>query len=398
MAISCNPQLIIADEPTTALDVSKQKHIIELLKKLKTDLQLSILFISHDLGIIKYLCDNVVIMNRGCIVESGLVSDIFERPSEPYTKALLSCRPPLKYKVDRLKTINDYIDSTEAEKPIKTETIHRPINEPQFNPNYSGDILLSIKDLEVTYKIQNDFFGKPKFVHKAVNRINLNIKQGETMGLVGESGSGKTSIGKAILNLIRIDSGSIIYNHKELTTLSKRDWQKLRKEIQVVFQDPYSSLNPKQIIGEAILEPMEVHNLHETKSKRLEYCHYLLNTVGLDSNYFTRFPHQLSGGQRQRICIARALSLNPKFIICDEPVSALDVSIQAQILNLLKDLKHKFFLSYLFISHDLSVVHFISDRIAVMKNGVIIEQGSCHDIINNPKTEYTKNLIDSIPS
>ncbi len=394
IAIANKPKLIIADEPTTALDVSLQKHIIQLLKDLKKELQLSILFISHDLGIIKNFCDKIVILNQGRIIESGTVDEVFNNPKQAYTKGLLNCRPPLKHKLQKLRTIDDFLNNNLTEDQI----IHDDLN--TFNNSELPEVtkLICVSNLTISYIQSRGVFSKRINKYKAVSEVNFTINEGETLGLVGESGSGKTSIGRAILNLIKIDSGEIWYKNRQLNQLSNAEWRPLRKDIQIVFQDPYSSLNPKQTVGNALLEPLEIHNIYSNLAQRIDYSHYLLKTVGLTSEYFTRYPHQLSGGQRQRICIARALSVQPKFIICDEPVSALDVSIQAQILNLLKELKVKFGLSYLFISHDLSVINFISDRIAVMQNGKIIEQGTSNEIINNPKSDYTKNLIASIPS
>jgi peptide/nickel transport system ATP-binding protein len=398
MAISCNPQLIIADEPTTALDVTLQKHIIDLLKQLKEELKLSILFISHDLGLIKDFCDQTVIMHRGRIVEAGDTMEVFKTPKEMYTSGLISCRPPLNHKVKRLNTLSDFYT---ADSSFNQDTDSMRISQSDIDKKLKAleaqQDFLTIKNLNVHYQNTHGFFQRTRKVHKAVNNVNFSIKKGETLGLVGESGSGKSTTGKAILNLIKADSGSIKYNNTELTELHKEDWRPFRKDLQIIFQDPYSSLNPKQTIGNALIEPMVVHKIQQNYNQRKTLAIQLLETVGLSADHFDRYPHQFSGGQRQRICIARALSVQPKFIICDEPVSALDVSIQAQILNLLQDLKDQYALSYLFISHDLSVVNFIADRIAVMKNGEIIEIGNCEDIILRPKSEYTKSLLASVP-
>lgn len=399
MAISCEPQLIIADEPTTALDVSLQKHVIDLLLKLKEELKLSILFISHDLGLIKDFCDQVLIMNQGQIVERGATKDIFNTPKHPYTKALIHCRPPINYKVNRLLTLADY-DASSTESDIhpsiwklSSEEVDIKLKGLEVQPAF-----ITVSNLNVHYNKSHNFTSQAKKVHKAVNQVNFNIREGEILGLVGESGSGKSTIGKAILNLVKTHSGSIKYKTIELINLSNKQWRPLRRDLQIIFQDPYSSLNPNQVVGNALIEPMNVHGLHDNQKQRNDYAIHLLEIVGLNASHFNRYPHQFSGGQRQRICIARALSLQPKFIVCDEPVSALDVSIQAQILNLLKDLRDKFSLSYLFISHDLSVVNFMADRIAVMKNGEIVEQGTCDQIIHHPKSDYTKSLLASAPS
>jgi peptide/nickel transport system ATP-binding protein len=394
MAISCNPQLIIADEPTTALDVNLQKHVIDLLKYLKQKLNLSILFISHDLSLIRDFCDSVVIMNQGNMVESGITQQIFNQPAHWYTKGLLSCRPPLKVKLNRLPTLADYVNSSENSTLSQSSTTKIP-NVDNKN-EIQGQPLISVTNLNVAYATRSGFFNsKPDY--KVVHNVNIKINKGEVLGLVGASGSGKSTIGRSLLNLIPRQSGKIYFEQTDLSNLKNSQWRKYRKKMQIIFQDPYSSLNPRQSVGKALMEPMEVHELYENKNSRKEHAIFLLETVGLLADHFYRYPHQFSGGQRQRICIARALTMDPEFIVCDEPVSALDVSIQAQILNLLKDLKERLKLSYLFISHDLSVVHFISDRIAVIKAGEIIEEGNSEDIINNPKTEYTKSLIAAVP-
>ncbi|MFZ1257243.1 MAG: ABC transporter ATP-binding protein [Saprospiraceae bacterium] len=398
LAISCKPKLIIADEPTTALDVSLQRKILELLKQLKKELGLSILFISHDLNIVKELCDYAIVMNQGKIIEQGNIQKIFENPEQAYTKGLINCRPPLKRKIRKLLTIQDF------ETP---QTSNNRDHENSFVSQFEIDKrlqslelkkdLITVQKLNIRYTTGRTFFGKIKNEIHAVRDVSFTIKEGETLGLVGESGSGKSSIGRAILNLVKSSSEVIKYKELNLNTVSQSNWRPLRKDLQIIFQDPYGALNPKQIIGKALMEPMEVHSLYNNPKDRKDKAMNLLETVGLEVSHFNRYPHQFSGGQRQRICIARALSLEPKFIVCDEPVSALDVSIQAQILNLLVDLKNKFDLSYLFITHDLSVVNFIADRIAVMKDGEIIEYGNCNDIIHNPKTAYTQMLLASTP-
>lgn len=398
-AISCNPQLIIADEPTTALDVTIQKQVIELLKTLKDTLNLSILFISHDLGLIKEFCNEVIIMNRGEIVEYGKTEEIFNAPQHPYTQGLIHCRPPLNFKVKRLLTLSDFNELKKEQFAERTDLRMNPQEVDQYLRLLDSQTeILRVDNLNVQYSRSHGIFNRNKTNYKAVNHVNFKVRKGETLGLVGESGSGKSTIGKAILNLVKVNSGSIKYEDVELTSLQDKEWRPLRKDLQIVFQDPYSALNPKQIAGESLVEPMRIHNILNNDKQRKEFAIQLLETVGLSAEHFGRYPHQFSGGQRQRICIARALSLKPKFIVCDEPVSALDVSIQAQILNLLQELKEKFSLSYLFISHDLSVINFISDRILVLKNGEIVEEGSCEEIIHRPKTDYTKSLLAAVPS
>lgn len=392
-AVLNKPKLIIADEPTTALDVNLQRHILQLFKDLHAELQCSILFISHDLGLVRDLCHEIAVMKDGEIVEFNPTAQIFSSPTHPYTKGLIYCKPPLKKKVKRLPTVADF---THPEKEAKF------IYEPNL-VSYDSDQktphspIVVIEDLHINYSVRSKFSNISKINHYAVKGVNLEILEGEVLGLVGESGSGKSSIARSIVNLVRPSKGSIIYKNQNLTALSDKEWKPLRKEIQMVFQDPYSSLNPKQRVGLAIQEPMEVHKMYHSKSEYKEKTIELLRLVGLEEHHYDRYPQQFSGGQRQRICIARALSLEPKLLICDEPVSALDVSVQAQILNLFQELQQKLKLSYLFISHDLAVVHFISDRIAVLKSGELVEVNISHDLINHPQHHYTSSLIAASP-
>jgi peptide/nickel transport system ATP-binding protein len=390
MAVANKPDLLIADEPTTALDVTVQKEIILLLNDLRREFGMSLLFISHDLGVISEVSERVAVMYKGQIVEEGFVNEVFQNPQHPYTKGLMACRPPLHGKPDVLPTIDDFLEK-KPEKQIQ----HKPNIKPddfQGNPD-----ILSVKDLDKKYVSKRNFLGKPKqFVH-AVDHVSFSVQKGETLGLVGESGCGKTTLGRSILRLIEPDSGSIYFDEKDLVQLSNSGLKKERKNINIVFQDPYSSLNPRLSIGEAIMEPMTVHRLHKNKKERKIKAEELLEKVGLKKEFFNRYPHEFSGGQRQRIVIARALALNPKFIICDEAVSALDVSVQARILNLLNGLKREFGFTYIFISHDLSVVRYMSDRIMVMKDGKIIETGNADQVYFHPQHEYTKKLISSIP-
>ncbi|HRG69690.1 MAG TPA: ABC transporter ATP-binding protein [Saprospiraceae bacterium] len=398
LAISCSPKLIIADEPTTALDVSLQQHIIDLLKKLNYDLNISILFISHDLNVIKKLCNDVLVMYKGQIVERGPVNSVFNSPIQEYTKALLSARPPLNKKLNRLLT-KEYIEKNLIYN--KDEAAFSVLTNEQIKVDLEKllkqDPLIQLEHVHIKYPLKSGLFGlKKQFVH-AVKDVNLTILEGEVLGLVGESGSGKSSVGKAILNLAPVSEGIITYRKRKLNKLDSNQWKLLRKDMQLIFQDPYSALDPKQSIGEAILEPILVHQLFSNKKTARERVYELLLKVGLKEDQYNRYPHQFSGGQRQRICIARALALEPKFLVCDEPVSALDVSVQAQILNLLKDLRDEFKLSMLFITHDMSVVRFLADRIAVMHEGSMVEYGNCEQIINDPQHEYTKQLIEAIP-
>lgn len=407
MAMSCKPSLIIADEPTTALDVTIQKGILEQLKKLRDEHNTSVIFISHDLSVIAEIADKVIVMLNGNIVEQGTIQDIFTNPQHPYTKGLLACRPPLDKRLKILPVISDFMEVSEAGEIIEkensfTDLIKQAIvSESERTEHlkniYSKDKLLQIKNLSTWFPVQKSIFGKTQQWFKAVDNVSLDVYEGETLGLVGESGCGKTTLGRTILKLVQAREGQLLFRNEEVLRLKEKDFRPLRKDMQIIFQDPYSSLNPRISIGEAIIEPMEVFGIGKNKSERKEIAIELLKKVGLKPEHFNRFPHEFSGGQRQRICIARTLSVQPKFIICDESVSALDVSVQAQILNLLNQLKKEFNLTYIFISHDLSVVRFMSDRIAVMKNGKIEEIGDADQIYFNPQSEYTKKLISSIP-
>lgn len=394
MAIANKPDLLIADEPTTALDVTVQKEIIVLLKSLRKEYGMGLLFISHDLGVISEIVDEVAVMYKGRIVESGNIKQVFEHPKHPYTIGLLACRPPTDKRIERLPEIDDYIGN----KVVKTEVLSN--HQDRINLHkliYSKEPLLKVQNLEKKYSLSKNLFGKTTSYLSAVDNVSFEVFPGETLGLVGESGCGKTTLGRSILRLIEPDSGSIFFNNSDIISLKPHLLKKQRKNINIVFQDPYSSLNPRMSIGSAILEPMKVHKLYGNDKQRKEEVINLLQKVGLKKEHYNRYPHEFSGGQRQRIVIARTLALNPKFIICDEAVSALDVSIQAKVLNLLNDLKKEFGFTYIFISHDLSVVRFMSDRIMVMKDGKIVEIGDADTIYNNPKSEYTKRLIASEP-
>lgn len=407
MAMSCKPGILIADEPTTALDVTVQKTILNLMNDLKKEIEASIIFITHDLGVIAEIADRVIVMYKGKIVEEGSVLSIFEKPQHPYTKGLLACRPPLTKRLKILPTVKDFMRKDETGRLIEIESdlskaIERVVVTEEETKQRRKQLeeapkLLEVRDLKVWFPTQLDFFGKPKDFIKAVNNVNFKMKEGETLGLVGESGCGKTTLGKAILRLTPSYDGEINYKGRNILDLSKSDLKELRKEMQIIFQDPYSSLNPRMTIGDAIMEPMTVHGIYNNPKERKDMVLSLLDKVNLNPEQFNRYPHEFSGGQRQRICIARALALNPSFIICDESVSALDVSVQAQVLNLLIKLREEFKFSYIFISHDLSVVKFISDRIVVMNKGEIEEIGYSDDIYNHPTKEYTKRLISAIP-
>jgi len=407
MAMSCNPNILIADEPTTALDVTVQKTILELMKKLQVEHNMGILFITHDLGVIAELADTVVVMYKGKVVEQGPVLEIFANPKHPYTKSLLACRPPLDKRLKRLPVVSDFMMRGDDGDIIElTKNVSDAINSVAISAEerkrdhielYQRDKILELKNVKTWFPAQKTLFGKTLSYTKAVDDVTFDVYEGETLGLVGESGCGKTTLGRTILKLTEASEGQIFYKREELLRMKESDFRPHRKDMQIIFQDPYSSLNPRITVGNAIMEPMKIHNIFPTSKQRRDKVYDLLKKVGLEEKHFHRYPHEFSGGQRQRICIARALGLNPKFIICDESVSALDVSVQAQVLNLLNELKAEFKFTYIFISHDLSVVKFMSDRMIVMQKGKIEEMGDPDEIYINPKSEYTRKLIDSIP-
>ena len=407
MAMSCEPSILIADEPTTALDVTVQKTILKLMQKLQKEQNMGIMFITHDLGVIAELADKVVVMYKGKIVEQGNVWDIFTNPKHPYTKGLLACRPPLDKRYKFLPTVSDFMQTDSEGKIIdnnvsvsdftKNLVVSTKQRKQKHDEIYSKDPILKINNLKTYFPVRNGFFGGITSYVKAVDNISFDVYKGETLGLVGESGCGKTTCGRTILRLEEPTSGKIAYKGKDVSTMSSEELRLFRKEVQIIFQDPYSSLNPRMTIGNAIMEPMQVHNILKDDNERKKRVEELLSKVSLDPTHFYRYPHEFSGGQRQRIGIARALAVNPKFIICDESVSALDVSVQAQVLNLLNDLKDEFGLTYIFISHDLSVVKYMSDRMVVMQSGKIEEMGDSDKIYTSPETSYTKKLIDAIP-
>jgi peptide/nickel transport system ATP-binding protein len=391
MAIACKPKILIADEPTTALDVTVQKEIILLLKQLQQEEEMSILFISHDLALVSEISDRILVMYQGNIVEQGPVSQIFNTPEHIYTKALINSRPPLDVRFKRLATISDFmnnaVDKTVVSKGERQDT-HKKL--------YSKPPLLEVINLEKEYISKSGWFSKEE-PFKAVNDVSFKLYEGETLGLVGESGCGKSTLSNAILLLDKSTNGTILYRGNDITNLSKQATLNLRKDIQIIFQDPFASLNPRIPVGKAIMEPMQVHGIGNSNQEREELVLELLEKVGLDASFFSRYPHEFSGGQRQRIGIARAIALQPKLIICDESVSALDISVQAQVLNLLNDLKENYGFTYIFISHDLAVVKYMSDHLIVMNLGKIEEMNDADLIYENPEKEYTKKLIHAIP-
>ncbi|HEY9675762.1 MAG TPA: ABC transporter ATP-binding protein [Waterburya sp.] len=435
MAISCNPDVLIADEPTTALDVTVQAAILDLLRELRDNRGMSMIFITHDLGVIAEIADSVAVMYQGKIVESGHVWEIFSNPKHPYTRGLLACRPRLERRVRYLPTVSDFMEVVTTatgeveirEKPVdarlmtgeeetgKEDAGTRGYGDaenfsanvsasPQIEKRFplstsspSSSPLVAVRDLQVGFPLRG-MFGKAKRYTMAVNGVSFEVYPGETLGLVGESGCGKSTLARTLLRLIEPISGEIEFEGRDITYLKGNSLRQLRREMQIVFQNPFSSLDPRLKIGEAVMEPLVIHEAGGNKKTRRDRTAYLLERVGLNPDWMNRYPHEFSGGQRQRVCIARALALNPKFIICDESVSALDVSVQAQVLNLLKELQGEFGLTYIFISHDLSVVKFMSDRIMVMNRGKIEEIGPAEQIYREPATDYTRQLIASIPT
>ena len=388
MALICHPDLLIADEPTTALDVTVQKTILELMRQLQQKYGIGILFISHDLGVVAQISDYVAVMYRGHIVEQGTREEVLHNPQHPYTQGLLACRPPLDARPRHLPTVKEFLEGRHVEERQEVEGV--PVAEKR-------EVLLRVKDLHVVYTLKRNLLGRPVQQLDAVDGISFEVYRGETLGLVGESGCGKSTLGRAILRLVESRSECVEFDGVRLDRLSASAMRKLRPRIQIVFQDPYSSLNPRITIGEAILEPLRNYNMYKNDAERREQVLEMMDRVDLARDWFDRYPHQLSGGQRQRVCIARALVLRPELVICDESVSALDVSVQAQVLNLLNDLKAHYGFTYVFISHDLSVVRYLSDRIMVMQKGRIVESGKADEVFAHPQQAYTRTLIDAIP-
>jgi peptide/nickel transport system ATP-binding protein len=409
MAISCNPTLLLADEPTTALDVTVQATILELLGELCRAKGMSLIFITHDLGVIAKIADAVAVMYQGKIVEFAETKQIFSQPHHPYTKGLLACRPRLDRQLVYLPTVADFMEVEitangqiiikEKINQINLEFVSRERQEARLKQLLAHRPLLSVKNLQVGFPGKG-IFGWQKRYFMAVNNVSFDVYPGETLGLVGESGCGKSTLARTLLRLIPTLSGEITFREQNVAAWKMTDkrLRNLRRELQIIFQNPYNSLNPRLTIGKAIMEPMVIHKTGGNEQKRRERVTYLLERVGLNPDWINRYPHEFSGGQRQRVCVARALALNPQFIICDESVSALDVSVQAQVLNLLKELQEEFSLTYIFISHDLSVVKFMSDRIMVMNRGKIEEISPAEDIYTHPQQEYTRQLIAAIPT
>ncbi len=431
MALSCNPKLLIADEPTTALDVTIQAQILDLMRKLRDQRGMSILFITHDLGVIAEIADDVAVMYRGKIVEIGSVLSIFQNSKHPYTKGLLACRPRLETTFKRLPTVSDFME-TGIDEQGEVEVISKELSEEKLQKlalqgrgrllhsrpellklgysqeqitSFTGvdfvaenqEPLLKVEHLKVHFPIKKGILSRTVDHVRAVDDISFHVYKGQTLGLVGESGCGKTTTGRAILKLIEPTAGNVLFKGLNLTELKGEELRRIRQNIQIIFQDPYSSLNPRMTVEAALTEPMKVHGLGQSRLERRDRAARLLEEVGLQADHLKRYPHEFSGGQRQRICIARALSLEPEFIICDESVSALDVSVQAQVLNLLKNLQEERGLTYIFISHDLSVVKFMSDMMAVMHQGRFLEYGPSEYIYQAPQKDYTKQLIDAVP-
>ena len=400
MAIACNPKLLIADEPTTALDVTVQLEILKLLRELQTDTGMGMIFITHDLGVVAEIADDVAVMHNGEILECGTVQQILNQPRHPYTQGLLACRPPMDVRLKRLPIVKEFLDGLwqgGKEQILHDLQITDTQRQDHLRQLYSKQPLLKVEGLKTWYPLRKGIFNRVYGHVKAVDDVTLEVYEGETLGLVGESGCGKTTLGRSILHLAEPTDGKIWFDGIEVTALKGQTLRDFRKQAQIVFQDPYSSLNPRLTIGEAIAEPMRVHGIETNSGKLRDAVCDMLEQVGLQAGHYDRYPHEFSGGQRQRICIARALAVNPRLVICDESVSALDVSVQAQVLNLLNRLKEERQLTYIFISHDLSVVRFMSDRVVVMYNGKPVETNDADILFEHPQNDYTKKLIAALP-
>ena len=400
MAIACHPQILIADEPTTALDVTVQLEILKLLRKLQAETGMGMIFITHDLGVVAEIADDVAVMHNGEILERGSVSQILHNPRHPYTQGLLACRPPMNVRLKRLPVVKEFLDGQwkGGKQQIISELLFTDEErKKRLEKLYAQEPILKVENLKTWYPLRKGVFGRVYDHVKAVDDVSIEVYEGETLGLVGESGCGKTTLGRSILRLAEPTSGKIIFDGIDVTALKGNDLRDFRKQAQIVFQDPYSSLNPRLSIGEAIAEPMRVHGIETDRKKCRAMVCDLLEQVGLQAAHYERYPHELSGGQRQRICIARALAVNPRLVICDESVSALDVSVQAQVLNLLNRLKEDRHLTYIFISHDLGVVRYMSDRVVVMYNGKPVEMNDADELFEHPQNAYTKKLIAALP-
>ena len=400
MAIACNPQILIADEPTTALDVTVQKEILKLLRKLQQETGMGMVFITHDLGVVSEIADDVVVMHNGEVLERGEVRQVLENPQHPYTQGLLACRPPMKIRLKKLPIVKEFLEGQWAggkDQIFRELQITDEARQQHLKELYARDPILKVEHLKTWYPLKKGIFGHVYDHVKAVDDVSLEVYEGETLGLVGESGCGKTTLGRSILRLQEPTGGKVFFDGIEVTALKAAALRDFRKKAQIVFQDPYSSLNPRIRIGEAIAEPLKVHGIERDRKKCRQIVCDLLEQVGLEATHYDRYPHEFSGGQRQRICIARALAVNPRLVICDESVSALDVSVQAQVLNLLNRLKEERHLTYIFISHDLSVVRFMSDRVLVMYNGQPVEFNDADELFDHPQNDYTKKLIAALP-
>ena len=400
MAIACNPQILIADEPTTALDVTVQKEILKLLRHLQQETGMGMVFITHDLGVVSEIADDVLVMHNGEVMERGEVRQVLEHPQHPYTQGLLACRPPVKIRLKKLPVVKEFLDGKWVggqEQILRELQITDDQRQQHLKAIYARDPLLKVEHLNTWYPLKKGVFSRVYDHVKAVDDVSLEVYEGETLGLVGESGCGKTTLGRSILRLVEPTGGKVFFDGKEVTALNASSLRDFRRQAQIVFQDPYSSLNPRITIGEAIAEPLRVHGIEKDRKKGRYIVCDLLEQVGLEATHYDRYPHEFSGGQRQRICIARALAVNPRLVICDESVSALDVSVQAQVLNLLNRLKEERHLTYIFISHDLSVVRFMSDRVLVMYNGKPVEYNDADELFDHPQNDYTKKLIAALP-
>ncbi|MFS2026297.1 ABC transporter ATP-binding protein [Massilia sp. GER05] len=387
MAIACEPKLLIADEPTTALDVTIQKQIMELIATLQQRRRMAVLFITHDLGLVGEIADRVIVMRHGEVREEGLATQVLGDPRDAYTRALLHCRPPLDARPVRLPVIDDYLSG----RAQPGDTL------PQRTRGYApgDDHILVVNNLAKTFYLREGLFGKRAF--QAVKDVSFTLPRGKTLGVVGESGSGKTTVGLTLLRLHRATGGSALFDGRDLVAMSDAEFQAYKRRIQIVFQNPYASLNPRFTVGQILLEPMRIHRIGANDAERTEHARHLLRRVGLPAQAFDRYPHEFSGGQRQRIAIARCLTMKPEILVCDESVSALDVSVQAQVLNLLQDLQDEYRMSYIFISHDLSVVKYISDRVMVMHHGSVVEMADADELYRNPQHPYTQQLLAAIP-